>query len=539
MNLIELSEQLKDVPDQYLLKEVQSPSGTYPAYLVVTELTRRKRMREQAAQEAPKSTVVEDLTRPAAPQGGLMSTPYASEELAAQDAMGAQPPVQMAGGGIVAFQGGGLAYDVDFENLPKFEAEPLGQIGSMGEAISRPFQLIGRSLSNGDLRVDPVTKGPITRGEFLRRQAAEKEKAAITRQKEILAEVKKRPSEVAPTPEALSSGSAPARAPATRSVDRPVATRAEVVSKSPASVYPKSDKKQDATTSRASRINLTSPADESLEGIKSLSVPPERELQTQGQLGQSAYKGAVPFRYGFIDKEIAARQAELPSLRASNINDALMRAGLGIMGSRSPRFLQAVAEGGTAGLDSYRQGLKDIREGEKEIMAARASLANAQALYDQGMFNAGNQEKQNAMERFRLGADLMRTKDAAIVHREEIAIREQQLRQNAAIAAMRNQSDFALLPYQRELLQAQAESARAQAAASRQRGSITDADQKAAEEEARNAVLSSGKDPSTPEGRSIFNEVYAEAIRRREAGAGYQPPPQPKPPVRNPSAPLK
>ena len=36
MNLIELSNNLKDVPDQLLLKEVQEPTGAYPAYLVIT-----------------------------------------------------------------------------------------------------------------------------------------------------------------------------------------------------------------------------------------------------------------------------------------------------------------------------------------------------------------------------------------------------------------------------------------------------------------------------------------------------------------------
>ncbi len=46
MNLIEIAEDLKNVPDQYLMQEVQQPTGNYPAYLVVSELSRRKRMRE-------------------------------------------------------------------------------------------------------------------------------------------------------------------------------------------------------------------------------------------------------------------------------------------------------------------------------------------------------------------------------------------------------------------------------------------------------------------------------------------------------------
>ena len=93
MNLIQISEQLKDVPDQYLMQEVQNPSGSYPAYLVVSELTRRKRMRESASKQAPTTTVAEDLAQPqrmpAAPRlnspdmsmqpAGLASAPQASQ----------------------------------------------------------------------------------------------------------------------------------------------------------------------------------------------------------------------------------------------------------------------------------------------------------------------------------------------------------------------------------------------------------------------------------------------------------------------------
>ncbi len=143
MNLIEISEQLKDVPDQLLMKEVESPSGAYPAYLVVTEMSRRKRMRDQAMKEMPTTSVVQDLTQPsreqvmaamaaaqrqAAPQmaqtmsqpmsqprlnaPGIMAAPQAMDALAAQDVMGAQEPRRMAGGGMVSFaEGGDIKYD--------------------------------------------------------------------------------------------------------------------------------------------------------------------------------------------------------------------------------------------------------------------------------------------------------------------------------------------------------------------------------------------------------------------------------------------
>ena len=130
MNLIQLSEQLKDVPDSFLQNEVTNPTGAYPAYLVVSELTRRKRMRDNVAKQEPSTTVAEDVM-------GLNAIPQAMQSLAAQDVAMAGPPQQMprqpqrmpmpprpqpqpqqmADGGLVAFREGGMS-----EGREPFEA---------------------------------------------------------------------------------------------------------------------------------------------------------------------------------------------------------------------------------------------------------------------------------------------------------------------------------------------------------------------------------------------------------------------------------
>jgi len=128
MNLVELSEKLKDVPDQFLLKEVQNPTGSYPSYLVVSELTRRKKMRDKA-QQVPQTSVAEDVARDTAQhnqqqqmqqqqqqmmqqQAGLGALPEAQESTAGRDALqigtaeGQDDTQNMASGGLVAFAGG-------------------------------------------------------------------------------------------------------------------------------------------------------------------------------------------------------------------------------------------------------------------------------------------------------------------------------------------------------------------------------------------------------------------------------------------------
>lgn len=80
-NLIEQMNTLKGLDDSALQNEVQMPSGAAPPFLVLTEINRRKDMRQrfdaQKAKQKPSTTVAEDITfgLPAAPPsaapGGL------------------------------------------------------------------------------------------------------------------------------------------------------------------------------------------------------------------------------------------------------------------------------------------------------------------------------------------------------------------------------------------------------------------------------------------------------------------------------------
>ena len=46
MNIIEQQDKLKSAPDDSLKREMQSPSGMFPQYLVMTEIQRREKMRK-------------------------------------------------------------------------------------------------------------------------------------------------------------------------------------------------------------------------------------------------------------------------------------------------------------------------------------------------------------------------------------------------------------------------------------------------------------------------------------------------------------
>ena len=132
MNIIEIQDSLKDLPDSALMKEMQAPTGSAPQFLVLSELKRRKRMRDdfQRRQNADMKTVAEEVvTAAGAPQEGIMQMSRAmapNSSIAQNTGMDMAAPVQptqapqmMADGGIMKFQRGGA-----------ISAQPTGQGGT-------------------------------------------------------------------------------------------------------------------------------------------------------------------------------------------------------------------------------------------------------------------------------------------------------------------------------------------------------------------------------------------------------------------------
>ena len=92
MNIIDIQDNLKDFSENQLIKEMQRPSGNVPQFLVLSEITRRKRMRDQfkTDQAAREQSVAQEAVAAAGvPQSGIMGM---SEAMA--------PKASMAEGGI-------------------------------------------------------------------------------------------------------------------------------------------------------------------------------------------------------------------------------------------------------------------------------------------------------------------------------------------------------------------------------------------------------------------------------------------------------
>ena len=97
-----MQDALKGYPDNLLAQEVAQPSGNIPSYLAISELTRRKEMRDRyAAQQAPQSSVAEDLVQGimGVAQGGMPQQPMMGQPPQPQ-----QPVMRMSNGGLTPGQ---------------------------------------------------------------------------------------------------------------------------------------------------------------------------------------------------------------------------------------------------------------------------------------------------------------------------------------------------------------------------------------------------------------------------------------------------
>lgn len=153
MNIIELQDSLKDLPDSALMKEMQMPSGTAPQFLVLSELKRRKRMRDdfQRRQNADMKTVAEEVvTAAGAPQEGIMQVSRAMNpessiaqntgmdaavQMPATQAPQPEQPMMMADGGVVKMQQGGIPMYTPFA-AEALQARPGAMTGGVATAVA-------------------------------------------------------------------------------------------------------------------------------------------------------------------------------------------------------------------------------------------------------------------------------------------------------------------------------------------------------------------------------------------------------------------
>ena len=131
MNILEIEDMIKGLPDQALQKEAQQPTGQVPQFLVVSEIQRRSDMRKRFQERQPQGTVKDQIVQqgiaamsPPNPemQAAMMSMPQQQAAMAGVPAPMPQampqamppgvpmqqPPMGMYDGGVVEMSNGGM-----------------------------------------------------------------------------------------------------------------------------------------------------------------------------------------------------------------------------------------------------------------------------------------------------------------------------------------------------------------------------------------------------------------------------------------------
>jgi len=171
-NIIQQQDDLKNLPQQQLVRAMQS--GTYPQFLVLSEINRRKRMTDdQARREAADdtNTVAQEVVNAAGvPQGGIAQ--LASAMNAKTDNTQNTGVKQMAEGGVVKAQPGGMLSNImslmnpySLKNITDYNPTVLKEPEMTGleaiETISPEVEAaleISRRAQEGEVNIDLINK---------------------------------------------------------------------------------------------------------------------------------------------------------------------------------------------------------------------------------------------------------------------------------------------------------------------------------------------------------------------------------------------
>ena len=184
MNILQQEDLIKGAPDDLLIQEAKAPTGQVPQYLVISEIQRRKDMRERFAsqEEQPSQTVADQIVAEASPpqgigalqpqmppqmpteapmgamppSGGMPPPQIPPEMMAAQAAPMAPPPQMMAaGGGMMPYRrmagGGMIPPNALVEDQSKFSIDSAGDIPEDQRGMVSPVNMgLPKVVSNDD-----------------------------------------------------------------------------------------------------------------------------------------------------------------------------------------------------------------------------------------------------------------------------------------------------------------------------------------------------------------------------------------------------
>ena len=139
MNIAKLSEQLKDVPQAKLVDYAKNPNSVVPQFLALAEIQRRQQLQKAVPDQAPQSSVAEDIMAQEPRMQGVAQLP--TRAMFTEQGM--------AGGGIVAFAEGGDAED-EYEEL--LEKNRRSRLQGMQQALAEAGGYLMNPLAKAEAK---------------------------------------------------------------------------------------------------------------------------------------------------------------------------------------------------------------------------------------------------------------------------------------------------------------------------------------------------------------------------------------------------
>jgi hypothetical protein len=402
MNLLKVQDALKNASDQQLMTLMQSPDSTAPSYLVLSEIRRRKDMRNKQAPEGQSNrTVADDLI--AQDDGGIRDI-VAHDEPEAQDgaeemaAGGLASLRRYAEGGVVRMQAGGdIMGDIPFPAY-NYEDMTIPQPLTGRDALFATPRPVGPGREESNLsaaqrdlqsriQLDPRMRGNYSLVEQVARQYgvtpfALRDAAARGAQTEV----------ALPAPGGnQASGSmgvsplgadAPMRPQAGElggvDYNNPYAGAAPLTGEDPlGGPPPPSQGPRPTEQPSAPRPSAAQPtAAPGIEGLRNTptGIPEGGQLPSMAELmRQNA--ALFPDGMGSIRDRMREERVDPAARRSQAINMALIEAGLRVAGSRNPSLMGAIGEGALPAVQGYGQQLGQIRAEQRQARQDELELA--------------------------------------------------------------------------------------------------------------------------------------------------------------------
>lgn len=386
MNIIQIQDRLKGVADNALIGYVQNPTGEVPTYLALTELNRRKEMRNNYQKEkAPDTSVAEDLTQEAQPQQGLGALAQAPQQMP-QQAMAPQPEMptqQMAQGGLVDlpvndtmfqeqnYAGGGIVAFDDGGNVKHYDGTSGSEVNGTSRLGDYYRNLRATNLKKQEenkLRNQLLSEKYRIQGDIFSSLTPEQKAAQDTSLKQIDAQLTnmKGSSDNQPGGYVMPPGTS------AQLTDNEVANNnapAAVPEKNPFDAY--------------------KPATMPVEKIGSLSSYAD---EMNNYIGEDPMKQKLADRLAKMESKASTQETQAPWM-------ALAQAGFGMAAGKSPFAMQNIAEGAGMGLKSYAEAKDKLNALEEKRFGLENDLARANRAEKIAVAKYGADSKQAAHAR--------------------------------------------------------------------------------------------------------------------------------------------